>query len=58
MELLKEGADTLDTATAGVNTNELDPEDTGVGYGGLPNEDGITERDASVITALHGVVVP
>src|SRR5262249_42674390 len=51
MEMMKQGADTLDAAIAGVNIQELDPEDTSVGYGGLPNEDGITELDASV---MHG----
>lgn len=51
MELLKSGADTLDAVIAGVNINELDPEDTSVGYGGLPNEDGVVELDASV---MHG----
>jgi N4-(beta-N-acetylglucosaminyl)-L-asparaginase len=51
MELLKAGADTLDAVIAGVNINELDPEDTSVGYGGLPNEDGVVELDASV---MHG----
>ena len=51
MELLKSGADTLDAVVAGVNINELDPEDNSVGYGGLPNEDGVVELDASV---MHG----
>ena len=51
MKLLKGGADTLDAAIAGVNVAELDPEDASVGYGGLPNEDGVTELDASV---MHG----
>ncbi len=36
---------------AGVNLPELDPEDSGVGYGGLPNEDGVVELDACV---MHG----
>jgi len=31
--------------------NEEDPEDHSVGYGGLPNEDGVVELDASV---MHG----
>src|SRR5688500_18138948 len=31
------GGDVLDAVIAGVNIVELDPEDTGVGYGGLPN---------------------
>src|SRR4029077_16873956 len=51
MELIKSGADTLDAVIAGVNINELDPEDNSVGYGGLPNEDGVVELDASV---MHG----
>ncbi len=51
MEMLQAGADTLDAVVAGVNIPELDPEEMGVGYGGLPNEDGVTELDASV---MHG----
>jgi N4-(beta-N-acetylglucosaminyl)-L-asparaginase len=51
MEMLKSGADTLDAVIAGVNIVELDPDDTSVGYGGLPNEDGVVELDASV---MHG----
>lgn len=51
MELLKRGGDTLDAVIAGVNINEEDPEDSSVGYGGLPNEEGVVELDASV---MHG----
>ena len=51
MEVLKSGGDTLDAVVAGVNINEEDPEDTSVGYGGLPNEEGVVELDASV---MHG----
>jgi len=51
MEMLKAGRDTLDAVVAGVNINEEDPEDTSVGYGGLPNEEGVVELDASV---MHG----
>ena len=51
LELLKSGADTLDAVIAGVNIVELDPRDHSVGYGGLPNEDGVVELDASCI---HG----
>ena len=51
MELMKGGSDTLDAAIAGVNIVELDPNDTSVGYGGLPNEDGVVELDAS---CMHG----
>lgn len=51
MEILKSGGDTLDAVIAGVNINEEDPEDTSVGYGGLPNEEGVVELDASL---MHG----
>jgi N4-(beta-N-acetylglucosaminyl)-L-asparaginase len=50
-EMLDQGADTLDAVIAGVNIVELDPNQTSVGYGGLPNEDGVPELDASV---MHG----
>ncbi len=39
----------LDAVEAGANVVELDPEDTSVGYGGLPNEDGIVSLDASIM---------
>src|SRR5882762_2139593 len=45
------GADVLDSLIAGVNIIELDPEDDSVGYGGLPNADGVVQLDASV---MHG----
>src|SRR6185312_7659115 len=51
MEVIKAGGDTLDAVIAGVNIQELDPNDTSVGYGGLPNEDGVVELDAS---CMHG----
>ena len=51
VELMKSGADTLDAVIAGVNINEEDPEDDSVGYGGLPNEEGVVELDACV---MHG----
>ena len=51
MEILSSGGDTLDAVIAGVNVNEEDPEDTSVGYGGLPNEEGVVELDSSV---MHG----
>jgi len=50
-ELLTAGTDPLDAAVEGVRLVEDDPEDQTVGYGGLPNEDGIVELDASV---MHG----
>lgn len=51
MEVIKSGGDTLDAVIAGVNIQELDPNDSSVGYGGLPNEDGVVELDSSCI---HG----
>ena len=51
VEWMKQGKDTLDAVIAGVNINEEDPEDDSVGYGGLPNEEGVVELDASV---MHG----
>ena len=41
VELIRGGADTLDAAIAGVNIVENDPQDDSVGYGGLPNEEGL-----------------
>src|SRR5512133_3697103 len=35
--MLASGSDVLDAVVAGVNIVELDPEDSSVGYGGLPN---------------------
>ncbi len=51
MEMIRAGADTLDAVVAGVAIVEDDPKDMSVGYGGLPNEDGVVELDASV---MHG----
>lgn len=49
--LVTEGVDTLDAVVEGVKIQELDPEDTSVGYGGLPNEEGVVQLDAS---CMHG----
>jgi N4-(beta-N-acetylglucosaminyl)-L-asparaginase len=51
MQILKNGGDTLDAAVAAVTVVEDDPNDDSVGYGGLPNEEGEVELDASV---MHG----
>jgi len=51
MDILKTGGDTLDAAVAAVTVVEDDPNDDSVGYGGLPNEEGEVELDASV---MHG----
>src|SRR5262245_28271310 len=49
--LLTGGSDPLDAVIAGVNIVERDPEDTSVGYGGLPNADGIVQLDSC---CMHG----
>jgi N4-(beta-N-acetylglucosaminyl)-L-asparaginase len=66
--MMTEGRDVLDALIAGVNIVELDPEDTSVGYGGLPNADGVVQLDAScmhgprkragAVAALEGVRTP
>jgi N4-(beta-N-acetylglucosaminyl)-L-asparaginase len=50
-QMMSEGRDVLDALIAGVTIVELDPEDTSVGYGGLPNADGVVQLDAS---CMHG----
>jgi N4-(beta-N-acetylglucosaminyl)-L-asparaginase len=50
-EMITSGADVLDALVAGVNIVELDPEDTSVGYGGLPNADGVVQLDSC---CMHG----
>ena len=51
VELVMKGADTLDAAVEGVKIQELDPNDQSVGYGGLPNEEGVVQLDAA---CMHG----
>ena len=50
-DLIRQGTDPLDAVVAGINLVENDPEDHSVGYGGLPNEDGVVELDSCV---MHG----
>jgi len=62
------GEDVLDAVIAGANICELDPEDDSVGYGGLPNAEGVVQLDAScmhgpkrragAVAALEGVRTP
>ena len=49
--LITGGQDVLDALIAGVNIPELDPLETGIGYGSLPNANGVIELDAS---CMHG----
>ena len=52
MELIRAlAADPLDAAIEGVAVVEADPNDHSIGYGGLPNEQGVVELDAAV---MHG----
>ncbi|MFH1764673.1 MAG: N(4)-(beta-N-acetylglucosaminyl)-L-asparaginase, partial [Gemmatimonadota bacterium] len=65
---ITEGDDVLDALVAGVNIPELDPEETGIGYGGLPNAEGVVQLDsccmhgpkkqAGGVAALEGVRTP
>jgi N4-(beta-N-acetylglucosaminyl)-L-asparaginase len=66
--MIVNGSDVLDAVVAGVNIVELDPLDYSVGYGGLPNADGIVQLDSCVmhgpkkqaggVAALEGVRTP
>ena len=49
--LMTQGTDVLDALIAGVNIVELDPLDDSVGYGGLPNADGVVQLDSC---CMHG----
>jgi N4-(beta-N-acetylglucosaminyl)-L-asparaginase len=49
--MMTKGSDVLDALVTGVSIVELDPEETSVGYGGLPNADGVVQLDAS---CMHG----
>src|SRR5438309_10192988 len=49
--MMTEGADVLDALVAGVSIVELDPNQTGVGWSGLPNAEGVVQLDAS---CMHG----
>lgn len=50
-DLMVRGTDPLDAAVECVKVTELDPNDTSVGYGGLPNAEGVVQLDAS---CMHG----
>jgi N4-(beta-N-acetylglucosaminyl)-L-asparaginase len=67
-ERMVKGEDVLAALIAGVNIVERDPADDSVGYGGLPNADGVVELDsccmhgpkrrAGGVAALAGVRTP
>lgn len=49
--MMMQGGDVLEALIAGVTILELDPLETSVGYGGLPNADGVVQLDAC---CMHG----
>jgi N4-(beta-N-acetylglucosaminyl)-L-asparaginase len=67
-QMIVSGADVLDAIVAGIHIPELDPEETGIGFGALPNADGIVQLDsccmhgpkkrAGAVAALEGVRTP
>ena len=67
-DILSGGGTLLDAIEKSANVTELDPDDTSVGYGGLPNEHGIVQLDASImygpthncgsVAALEGIKTP
>lgn len=66
--VLEAGGDTLEAIVSGVNIVEADPDDMSVGYGGLPNADGVVQLDSQVyhgptrgvgaVAALEGFALP
>ena len=48
-QILIEGGSALDAVEKGINVIELDASECSVGYGGLPNADGIVEVDAAIM---------
>lgn len=67
-EVFHQGGSLLDAIEKGINIPEEDPEVTSVGYGGLPNAEGIVELDAGImdgtrhragaVCGLRGVKTP
>jgi N4-(beta-N-acetylglucosaminyl)-L-asparaginase len=68
VERMEAGAPPVDSAVAGVAIVEADPDDTSVGYGGLPNSEGVVQLDAccmdgptmraGAVAAIEGFVHP
>ena len=52
VQKMADGASPVDAAVAGVALPEADPDDITVGYGGLPNEDGVVQLDAAVMDGV------
>lgn len=67
-DILKKEGLLLDAIEKSANVTELDPNDTSVGYGGLPNEQGVVQLDSSImngpdhncgsVACLEGIKTP
>jgi len=67
-DILRKNGALLDAIEKSANVTELDPNDTSVGYGGLPNEDGVVQLDAQImngpdhncgsVACLEGIKTP
>ena len=67
-DILRKNGELLDAIEKSANVTELDPNDTSVGYGGLPNEDGVVQLDAQImngpdhncgsVACLEGIKTP
>ncbi|MBK7967121.1 MAG: N(4)-(beta-N-acetylglucosaminyl)-L-asparaginase [Bacteroidetes bacterium] len=53
-EILSKSGRAIDAIEKGVMVTEADPEDTSVGYGGLPDRDGRVTLDACIMDELGG----
>jgi len=49
IDIILKGGSSLDAVEAGARVPEADPEDMSVGYGGLPDRDGIVTLDACIM---------
>ena len=66
--ILRKNGALLDAIEKSANVTELAPNDTSVGYGGLPNEDGVVQLDAQImngpdhncgsVACLEGIKTP
>ena len=67
-DLMTKGERVIDAVVAGVQIPENDPEESGIGFGGLPNADGVVQLDACCmdgptkraggVAAIEGVRTP
>jgi len=55
VEKMREGVTPVEAAVLGIEPVENDPNDDSVGYGGLPNEEGVVELDACCMDGITGL---